>query len=138
VIRYLAANYSVREAAKALNLTPNTIYRWFQQDQTMMSRLKALNEHLAEELNGQVFQAQLNFKQRLTQAADDALNEMESLMWTSSSEGIRLKAAQDLLDRDGRAPRTAKTEGRQINVNIDADMVKLAMQAAAEDSARGR
>jgi len=101
-----------------------------------VAELRKLSADVFNAANEEIINRRTSFNERMQEMAEQALDEMERLLVESTSEGIRYKAAQDILDRDGRAPRTSRQDGKQLVMNVDLDTLMRA--AAAMDDELGR
>ena len=77
---------------------------------------------------------QAGMRERFTSSAPKAAHMVESLMNSSESEGVRLKAAQDILDRAGYQPTTRVedvTEKKTVK-ELEAELISVVGQEKAE------
>ena len=77
---------------------------------------------------------QAGMRERFTSSAPKAAHMIESLMNSSESEGVRLKAAQDILDRAGYQPTTRVedvTEKKTVK-ELEAELISVVGQEKAE------
>jgi hypothetical protein len=110
LLRLLLAGYKLKEAAAYLKVTPWTVYRYLRETE-FMNALKAANEEIWAQVDAEIKGNKIGIVQRAEEAAQDALEEMIKLAKGARQEGVRFKAAQDLMDRDTRISRTKRVEG---------------------------
>jgi len=132
LMRLLLQGYTIRECAHSIGMTYTTAQRYVKEPE-FREKIKEKSAELNQKLEEELFTQKLTFNQRLSEMADAALDEMERLMVESPAEGIRFKASQDILDRDGRAPRTARTTGLHAVVQVDLETLMAAAKAMDEE-----
>jgi len=126
LLRLLQAGCTLKEAALHLRLSFPTLKKYVSQPE-FLDRLKALNEVVFAQIDAELKTHRQDMYKRLEEASEIALEEMIKLATSSSSDGIRLKAAQDLMDRDPKVSRT-----RRLEANTNQRFINpLVLQTAA-------
>lgn len=109
-LRLLLSGYTIREAAAYMKISPFTCFGYLREPD-FMARLRERNSAIWQEVDRELKNTKVGIVQKAEEAAQEALEEMIKLCKGSSSESIRFKAAQDLLDRDPQVSRTKRIEG---------------------------
>jgi hypothetical protein len=98
IARRLCAHQTVQQIARILNRTPSTIRKWMR-DEQFQDILRAMDEQVWSDAMADL---KSNVKQsifvRAQEDVDDAYDTLAALMRDSRSEGIRYKAANDLIN----------------------------------------
>ena len=134
VVEAFLSTGTIAGAAEKTGLSRYTLNRYYFSNPEFCNLLRCANESIFLEATKSLRDNQATFIQKAQNLAQDALNEMETLLHESESEHIRFRVAKDLLDRDPlqRAVSTTRTHQTAVNVTIEAKTLELAMQAAGE------
>lgn len=131
LLTYLVQGYSIKEAGDAIGVSYSTA-RSYARDPEVLTQLKTLATEVYKSVYGEVVERKVEAHDRILEMADQALTTLEELL-DSNNDGVRLKAAQDVLDRHGEVPRQTKSTGPAgVQVNISAEMLAIAVQGARE------
>lgn len=114
LLRLLLTGHMLKECGPFLNLSYATVCT-YARDPNFLSQLKEQSTEIYRRVDEELTASKMNILSRLEEASDRALQVMESIMETSKSDMIRVKAAQDIMDRDGRVSRTRRIEGSQAH-----------------------
>lgn len=133
VVRIIAQGGTLKVAAKAVGVSVPTVRGWLRTPE-MLAQVKELSQARFEEIYDEIVVNRESMFERARQAADEALDEMVALMGQTTNEHIKVKIAQDLMDRDPdrRVSRSTTNQQQITTVNIDAAALMTAAQAAAE------
>lgn len=110
LLRLLLSGYMLRECAVQLHLSYNTV-RKYAAEPGFMTQLRGMSQTIFERVDAELKSTKEDILERIEKASDLALVEMERLVQAGGSDMVRLKAAQDLMDRDTRLSRTKRLEG---------------------------
>lgn len=134
---FLKHGYIAQVSAET-GLSEYMLRRHFFGNPEFCNLLQAGNKQIFLEATKSIRDNQKGFVEKAQQLAQDALEEMESLLHESESEHIRFRVAKDLLDRDPlqRAVATTRHQSTALSVTIEAKTLTLAMEAAGELEAR--
>lgn len=130
LLAFLLQGYSLRDAAKLMGMSHQTAHTYMR-DPSMLVKLKEASEAVYEQVAKEFVSRKVEAHQRILEMSDNALNRLEELM-ESENENVALRAVDSVLDRHGEVPRASKNVNVSTIVKVDADMLKLAAQAAAE------
>lgn len=131
LINLLLLRVPLKQCAERLQLSYQTV-RKYAADPEFLGSLKLLSQSIYSDLIEELKFEKKSLKDQLTEASDKALKKLESLL-ESSQEGIALKAADSILDRNSESARNRKIEG-DFNNRFTMDPVSLmhAAQTAQE------
>ena len=126
-VKLLAAGYTVRAAAKVLNVKTSTIWGW-RQEEVVNAAIVAGKQHRSKVLG-----------QDLEEAANEAIRALVEVARDYDAKGAeRVKAAEVILDRCGIAPRTERSNAvAPMAVAIDIDFDDRLARIVAAGSSRG-
>jgi len=110
LLRLLLSGYKPREAAVYLKVSTWTVYKYCR-DPEFMAELRAKNADMWALVDAEINQTKLGIVQRAEEGAREALEEMINLAKGGLAETTRLRACQDLLDRNPEISRTKRLEG---------------------------
>jgi hypothetical protein len=127
LLRLLMAGYMLKECASQMQMSYRTV-REYAKQADFLQRLKALSEVVYARVDGELRASKEAIVQRLEEASDKALDEMMKLVEMEGTGMVKLKACQDIMDRDQRVSRTKKVEG---SVSHDFVNPMLLVHAAA-------
>lgn len=136
-LRMLAQGMRSSEAAQYLGRNRETLIKWAR-DPEFAARLKELNSEAFAEIDAEIKVMATNTVKRITAASDEALDTVLELMREADSEVVRLKSAQDVLDRNPETSKTHKVERKESVVHIDAKFLTLAAEAEKETTIDGQ
>jgi len=131
LLRLLLAGFMLKEAARYLKLSYKTVRKYAGAEDFMIE----LREHSSEvfsRVDTELRNSKDTITERIVEASDDALEVVISLS-KQGSDQLRLKASQDILDRNIVTSKTRKVEGSQTNLNIDIAALVLAAKAIREE-----
>lgn len=132
LMRLLLAGHMLKECAKHLGMHYYTV-RKYAREPEFLAELRSYSKEIYERVDAELKATKDDITERLEQASDTALDTIIQMMTTSSSDAIKLKAAQDILDRDGRASRTSRVESEQTRtVHITREDLTRFVTAADE------
>lgn len=112
LLRLLLTGHMLKECGPFLNLSYPTVCT-YARDPNFLSQLKEQSMEIFRRVDEELTASKMNILSRLEEASDNALRVMEEIMNGAKSDMVRLKAAQDIMDRDGRVSRTRRIEGSQ-------------------------
>lgn len=115
---------TLAEAARATGIAPGTAY---------VAHASATGRREVARVDNNQVEKAVNVSQLIASLSTKAVEKVATLMEKGSSEGIQLRAAQDLLDRN---PETSKTQKVQVSdltmQDKDAKLLAAAMVEAAK------
>lgn len=123
MIRLFAQGLTINDVADYMGIGLQTVRRMVRR-RAFLDKLKEYNEGVYEQIDKQLLANKTEtFARRVEEAAEEALEQMISLARTGISENIRFKAAQDLMDREIRTARSAKSDSSAktaptINISV--------------------
>lgn len=123
---------TVRGVARELDMSTYVLHKHFFANPEFCKLLRTANEQIFLEATQSIRDEQGSMLHKAQRLAQEALDEMETLLHESESEHVRFKVAQDLLDRDPRISRTKRIESTGVNVTIEQKVLMLAMETASE------
>jgi len=113
LLNLILMHYPLRACADKLGVTYITLCKWAKEPE-FLNNLRVLSESLYTEVIAELREEKKSLKQQLTEASDKALKKLELLL-DSAQEGIALKAADSILDRNAESARNRKVEGQFDN-----------------------
>lgn len=120
-----------------LSLHVSTVRAYAKQPEFLV-KLKALSTNVYERVDQELKARTDAITERLQEASDVALEEMLALTKGGKSEMVRLKAAQDLMDRDSRVSRTRKIDSTHEHGFLNPlTLAHMAATARQVDEANG-
>ncbi len=122
MLRLFCQGLTMRDVARATGWSYATIMKACKRE-AFMFKLKEYSLEVWKRVDEELQSNKYDLVARLEEAAEVALDEMVRLASEGHNEGVRMKAAQDIMDRDPRISRTKKVEGLagglpQINIQI--------------------
>lgn len=130
LLRLLLAGYMLKECAPTLHLSYATV-RAYVKEPGFMDELKGLSRSVWERIDEEIGAIKEDITSKMQEASAEALEEMRSLL-KSNVENIKLKAAQDLMDRDSRLSRTKRLEEKHDHNFINPLLLVHAAKVAKE------
>lgn len=135
LLRLLLTGLTLKECAPMLSLHVSTV-RNYARAPLFLQKLRDLSTVVYERVDAELQARTDVITERLQEASAAALEEMIKLAKEGKQEGIRLKASQDLMDRDSRISRTRKIEGTQEHAFMNPlQLQHMAMTARQVDQA---
>jgi len=131
-LRLVVQTRSVREAAKLSKWSYATALKACKRSEFMI-KLREYSESVWAEVDEELAAYRLNVTERLEEASAECLEQMFELAKGAKNETVKLKAAQDLMDRDPRISRTRKIEGGSPKVELNFQVLQLAANAIKEE-----
>lgn len=126
--------YSLKECADMMDLHVSTV-RGYARQPLFLEKLKGMSKVVYERVDEELKARTDSIVERLQAASFEALEEMVKLT-KSPNEHIKLKAAQDLMDRDGRVSRTRRLEADTKHSFLSPlELVHMAQTARQVDEA---
>jgi predicted transcriptional regulator len=120
LINYFVAGYSVKNIAKLTGISYTTI-RKYAHDDEFLQKLREVSKETAERVREELVGKMRDHQERVNELSHKALDTLELLM-DSQREGIALKAAVDVLDRNPDTPR-----GKNIQADVTQRIIDPAM-----------
>jgi len=130
LLRLLLAGHRLKECASLLRWSTQTMRNELA-NVYFRKRLQSVSFEIFKEVDEDLAALKADPAIRLAEMADKALDEIESLM-ESGDERIRLRAAQDTLDRNTLTSKTRRLETNSREVRVNIDLLARADQAAKE------
>ena len=131
LIHLLLLRVSLKECAARLQLSYATV-RKYAADPQFLGELSLLSKSIYAQVIQELSSDKKSLKEQLTEASDKALRKLELLL-DSAQEGIALKAADSILDRNSESARNRKIEGEMNNrFTFDPLTLMRAAQTAEE------
>jgi len=109
LMRLLLSGHMLKECASYLKLSYGTVREYARQPE-FLAALKSLSLQIYENVDRELSNSKDAITAKLEAYSEDALEEMIQLAKSCSSPIVRLKAAQDIMDRDTRMSRSRKLE----------------------------
>lgn len=132
LLRLLAAGSDLRMAATELKLSYWTV-RKYASTPEFLENLKSMNLQVWSAVDAELQNSKTTKIQRMEQASEIALEQMLTLATKAKSEAVRMKAAQDLMDRDPEISRTKRVEGSSEHSFMNPLTLALAAKVAREE-----
>jgi hypothetical protein len=131
LINYLLLRIPLKECAARLQLSYATV-RKYASTPEFLGELSLLSKSVYADVVEELKYDRKSIKDRMTEASDKALTRLEQLL-ESAQEGIALKAADSILDRNAESARNRKVEGDFSNrFSMDPMMLMHAAKTAEE------
>jgi hypothetical protein len=109
LMRLLLCGHMLKECAAEMRLSYYTV-RAYAKDPEFLLSLREKSSEIYKRLDAELASSKEDMRDRLERASEAALEQMIELA-SQSSGMLKLKALQDLLDRDTRVSRTHRVEG---------------------------
>jgi hypothetical protein len=109
LLNLLLMHIPLKMCAERLHISYNTV-RKYASEQDFLNSLRQLSQSIYEEVVTDLKTEKKSLQDRMTEASDKALTRLEELL-NSQQEGIALKAADSVLDRNAETARNRKIEG---------------------------
>ena len=130
LLRLLLAGHRVKECASLLRWSTQTV-RGELANVFFRERLRSLSIEIFGRVDEDLAALKSDPAQRLSEMAEHALDEIEGLMG-SEDERIKLRAAQDVLDRNIDTSRTRRLDKTSRSIRVNLDLLTRADQTARE------
>lgn len=132
MMRLFCQGLTMADVARVTGWSYATIMKACRREVFMM-KLKEFNQEVWSRIDEELKANRYDVVKRLEEAAAEALEEMQRLAVGGNSEMVRLKASQDLMDRDVRISRTKRVEGSGQSPQINIQVLQAAAQAMKEE-----
>src|SRR5713226_4223460 len=138
LVNLLLLRIPLKECAARLQVSYPTV-RKYASEPEFLGSLRLLSQSIYAAVIDELKYEKKSLKDRMTEASDKALTRLEALL-ESQQEGIALKAADSILDRNSESARNRRVEGDFNNrFSIDPTMLMHAANTAEElRQAQGR
>ena len=110
LLRLLLVGNSLKECATQIGMSYYTI-RKYASAEAFMNQLRDMSATIYERVDAELKTSKETILTNLEKASEEGLIAMRELVKGCKNDSVRMKAAQDLMDRDGRLSRTKKIEG---------------------------
>lgn len=130
LLRLLLIGHSLRECSTMMEMSYQTMRKWAA-DPAFLSALKELSASVFERVDSELQNSKESLRAKLEEASEHALDRIINLAQQEKNDHIALKAAQDLLDRDGRVSRQTKVSGDTTIKHTFLDPLTLVHAVAA-------
>jgi hypothetical protein len=130
LIRLLVIGFNLKECANQLGWAYRTV-RVYAAEPEFLARLRELSAEAYAKVESELQSQHADIFVKLAQASDRALDKLVELL-DSPKEEVALRAAQDLLDRDGRITRKSETKSEHTHKVFDPAALLAAATAAKE------
>lgn len=108
LMRLLLCGHMLKECAAQMRMSYYTI-RNYAKEPEFLADLKSKSNEIYKRLDAELLASKEDMKEKLERNSEEALEYMMELARTSTGV-IKLKACQDILDRDSRVSRTRKVD----------------------------
>jgi len=108
LMRLLLCGHMLKECAAHMRMSYWTV-RNYAKDPLFLSQLREKSNEIYRRLDAELLSSKEDMKEKLERNSEEALEYMMELARTSTGV-IKLKACQDILDRDTRVSRTKKID----------------------------
>jgi hypothetical protein len=130
ILRYLLTGHTLKECSVLTALSHVTVCHYVNEPE-FLGRLKALSTEVYKQIDDQLIKTKATITQRIDQLSEKALDTLERLM-DSEKEGIVLKAADSVLDRNEKSARNKKVESAHKFAFFDPNTLIHAASVATE------
>jgi hypothetical protein len=118
LMRLLMCGHMLKECAIHLHMSYRTVREYARQPE-FMRKLKEMSAAIYERVDAELKDSKDGITARLEAYSEQALEEMMELARTCTNPVVKLKANQDIMDRDTRLSRTRKIEASQSHSFVD-------------------
>jgi hypothetical protein len=131
LLRLLLAGYSLREAANHMNASYYTVRMYVKRDD-FLPKLKELSVEVYRRVDAEMGARKLSMLEKMEEASDEALETVLDLMRETKQDVVKMKCAQDLLDRNPQVSRTKRVDTTNEHMFVNPLTLVAAATAARE------
>jgi hypothetical protein len=118
LLRLLLAGHMMKECAVHVQLSYKTV-RDYAREPKFLERLRELSAEVYERVDAELKNSKDTIVSRLEQMSENALEEMYTMALALPHGVTKMKALQDILDRDTRVSRQRKVEATTAHSFVD-------------------